>query len=363
MIPRPVFIVLFVLLAADSSRAAGSIEFAQQIKPIFAAHCLKCHGETKPQGRLRLDTVAGVEDKLRAKPQLLVAGNPEDSLLYQRLILPADSPRHMPKGADPLPPDEIDLISEWIRQGAVLSAAAPSVPIERSAATKPVAVKPLLPEVTAAPPDAIDKLVAVGATVTPLFAGSNLLEVSFAGRSEPADDDDVALLTDVAEQVYTLNLADAKISAAGIAPLAALRNLNQLHFERSAISDDGLVHISKLGILQYLNLYDTEITDEGIAHLAGLKHLSRLYLWQSKVSYDAAMALEKSIPGLVVNLGFDHPVVARMRLTKELASATAAAEQAQQDLSKAQQAAETSAARVDEIEKQLEALAKPADGT
>ena len=80
-------------------------------------------------------------------------------------------------------------------------------------------------------------------------------------------------------------------------------------------------HLSKLEGLEYLNLYGTPITDANIRELTGLKHLARLYLWQTKVSYDAAMSLEKDIPGLEVNLGYDHPVIARNRLTKELESA------------------------------------------
>jgi hypothetical protein len=120
--------------------------------------------------------------------------------------------------------------------------------------------------------------------------------------------------------VYALNLAESKSTDGGLAPLAALKNLSALHLERSAVTDAGLAHVSGLANLQYLNLYGTAITDEGLKHLAGLKHLQRLYLWQTKASYDAAMAMEKEIPGLMVNLGYDHPVVMKMRLTKDLES-------------------------------------------
>jgi hypothetical protein len=102
--------------------------------------------------------------------------------------------------------------------------------------------------------------------------------------------------------------------------------------------------------------------------LAGLKHLQRLYLWQTKASYDAAMAMEKDIPGLIVNLGYDHPVVAKMRLTKELEQVKKQAEDAKAEQAKAEQAlegakknAEAVNARLTDIEKQLKEL-EPADG-
>src|SRR5262245_7782290 len=97
--------------------AEGAVDFERQIEPIFAAHCAKCHGAEKAQARLRLDTVAGIEEKLAAKPSLLVAGKPDESELYKRLLLPADSPKRMPKGADPLSQADIDLIGTWIQQG------------------------------------------------------------------------------------------------------------------------------------------------------------------------------------------------------------------------------------------------------
>ncbi len=41
--------------AADAPNAAN--DYDKIVKPFFAAHCLKCHGEIKPKGDLRLDTL------------------------------------------------------------------------------------------------------------------------------------------------------------------------------------------------------------------------------------------------------------------------------------------------------------------
>jgi mono/diheme cytochrome c family protein len=364
----------FFAASASIAVADGSIDFEQQIQPIFVKHCAKCHGEKKAQSKLRLDNVAGIEAKWQAEPELIVAGKPDESELYKRLVLPADSPKRMPKGADPLPQAQVELIANWIKQGAVLTVAAATTASTDTSATAPAEKKSLeklpLPEASAAPQSAIDKLTAAGARVMPLFAGSNLLEVSFAGRSEPAGDAEVALLADVAEQVYALNLADAKLSDSGLAPLADLKNLGWLHLERSNVTDAGLEPLAKLPRLEYLNLYGTGIGDAGLAHVAGLKHLARLYLWQTKVSYDRAMGLERDIPGLIVNLGFDHPEVVKHRLTGELESARKQAETAATEataaktrLEQAEKNKEATAARVTEIEKQLQNLTSPSDGS
>ena len=368
------------LAGAAAARADDKIDFTTQIQPIFVEHCAKCHGPEKTQGKMRLDTVAGIQQKMAADPKLLVPGEPDNSELYERITLPDKNPKRMPKMTDPLSKEAIELIGNWIKQGAVIpaaaavaapAAAAPAETTAESAAAAESAEKaeaPPLPEVAAAPQEAIDRLAAANAQVMPLFAGSSLLQVSFAHRDQPASDAEVALLAGVADQVYALDLAGSKVTDAGMASLAALKNLSALHLELSSISDEGLAHVAGLSGLQYLNLYGTGITDAGLKHLAGLRHLNKLYLWQTKVSYDAATALEKDTPGLIVNLGYNHPVVAKMRLTKEIEVAKKQAEDAKAEAAKVEQQfqaakknAEATSARVAEIEKELKALETPAD--
>jgi len=378
--------IVFGVLPAAAAMAEEKVDFAKQIQPILMESCSKCHGEKKASGKMRLHTAAALKEKWDADKKLITPGNPEKSEFYERLVLPADNPKRMPKKpAEPLAKDKIELIARWIKEGAVLPAVAaveakPQAEAKPAAEAKPQvaegkkeeAKKPAeipLPKVAAAPKEAVDKLTAAGAQAMPLFADSSLLQVSFAHRSTPAGDAEIALVAGVAEQVYALNLAESKPSDAGLAPLAGLKNLATLHLERSSITDAGLAHVAKLANLQYLNLYGTGITDAGLQQLKGLKNLRRLYLWQTKVSYDAAMGLEKEIPGLEVNLGYNHPVVMKMRLTKELTAAKKQAEEAKAEHTKAQQAleaakknADAAGAQVAEIEKQLKEAEAAASG-
>src|SRR4051812_26122905 len=362
-------LVLFEVGAA-SAAADDKVDFAKQIQPILTQSCGKCHGEKKAAAKLRLDSAASIKEKWDSQKDLLVAGEPDKSELYKRITLPTADKKRMPKGGDPLAQDKIDLIAKWIKEGAVLPvavavAAADSAktPAADAAAAPKKEEKPVeipLPKVGPAPKESIDKLTAAGAQVMPLFADSSLLTVSFAHRSEPAGDAEIALLAGVAEQCYALNLADSKPTDAGLAPLEGLKNLAELHLERSTITDAGLAHLKGLASLQYLNLFGTGVTDAAVPNLKGLKTLRRLYLWQTKINYDPAMGLEKDIPGLMVNLGYNHPVVMKMRLTKELEATKKQVEEAKADETKAQQAldaakknSEAVNARVADIEKQL----------
>src|SRR5688572_10823685 len=141
MIMRVIVAVGLLSAIALSAAAQDKVDFQTQILPIFTEHCIKCHGEKQASGKMRLHTPAGLKEKWDADKDLLVIGDAEKSELYQRLVLPADDKKRMPKMADPLPKEKIELIANWIKQGAVLPEAtavpATDKPAEPAAEEKP----------------------------------------------------------------------------------------------------------------------------------------------------------------------------------------------------------------------------------
>jgi hypothetical protein len=108
--------LLFALAASASPPAQGPINFAQTVRPLFLHHCLRCHGPDRQKAGLRLDRKDLALHGGKSGP-LLVAGKSSASLLLRRLTATAPEER-MPAGAEPLPPEEIELIRRWIDQGA-----------------------------------------------------------------------------------------------------------------------------------------------------------------------------------------------------------------------------------------------------
>ncbi len=165
---KRIFVLLAVVLVigVQSAWADEKVDFAKQIQPVLVEHCGKCHGEKRASAKMRLHTAAAIKEKWDAEKDLIVAGKPEESELYKRLVLPKDNKKRMPKGGEPLAKDQIDLIAKWIKEGAVLPlvAAVEAKPQAADAAKKeekPTEVP--LPKVAAAPKEAIDKLTAAGA--------------------------------------------------------------------------------------------------------------------------------------------------------------------------------------------------------
>ncbi len=86
---------------------------AQEVSAIFEQSCLICHG---PHGsfteQLIIQSSQGLIDS-----GVLIPGNPDNSIFYQRLIETAAEKR-MPLGQPPLPPAAIETIRQWIQAGA-----------------------------------------------------------------------------------------------------------------------------------------------------------------------------------------------------------------------------------------------------
>lgn len=104
--------------AAEPVRPQGP-DFLRDIRPIFKAHCFRCHGPGNNEGEFRLDRKP-LAMKGGETGQALVPGQAETSLLV-RLVKghgPGDT-RMPPEGEGrALRPDEIRLITEWINRGA-----------------------------------------------------------------------------------------------------------------------------------------------------------------------------------------------------------------------------------------------------
>lgn len=105
-----------LVMSAFSSLAADKVNFKTQVKPVLESACIGCHGPKKDKGGLRLDTkqaaFAGGDSG-----EAIVPGNPAKSSLYTLTALPEDHDDIMPP-SEPLDPTQMDVLKQWIEQGA-----------------------------------------------------------------------------------------------------------------------------------------------------------------------------------------------------------------------------------------------------
>ena len=108
---------LIILTFVLFSKPFSQVDYNSQIQPIFNTNCITCH-QYGGSATLNLTSFSGLING-GVSGSSIIAGDHENSLLYQRLILPVGSAGSMPPNV-PLSQSEIDLIAQWIDQGATL---------------------------------------------------------------------------------------------------------------------------------------------------------------------------------------------------------------------------------------------------
>ena len=111
------FVLPGCMLAQTVPAPSGVAYFETHIRPLLAANCYGCHSAKlpKPMGGLLLDSRAGMLRGGKSGVPVIVAGKPEESLLFAAVLGAKDL--RMPPGKT-LEPYEIEHLAEWIKMGA-----------------------------------------------------------------------------------------------------------------------------------------------------------------------------------------------------------------------------------------------------
>jgi mono/diheme cytochrome c family protein len=118
---------------------APAIDFGRQIRPILSENCFTCHGpdEGQRKAKLRLDTRDGALAALRGGGHAIVPGKPAESELLVR-VQSDDPDERMPpaKTNKRLTPQQVELLRQWVEQGAPYAQHWAFVPPQRAALPK-----------------------------------------------------------------------------------------------------------------------------------------------------------------------------------------------------------------------------------
>ena len=111
-----------LVVAADATsppEQPTKVDFARDVRPIFEAHCYKCHGPDDQEGGLRLNSRKSAMQGGDSGHTPIVPGMPEQSRLVE-LIAGKDPDLKMPPPdeAKPLSEAQVALLTRWIKEGA-----------------------------------------------------------------------------------------------------------------------------------------------------------------------------------------------------------------------------------------------------
>ena len=251
--------------------------YARHIHPIFDANCVVCHGAQKVKGNLRLDTydraMRGGEDGA-----VIIPGNPERSILWQRITLPPDHKKFMPsEGKPPLKPEQIAWIRAWILQGA-----SPELKSLAGIYVREEETLPQVPDYSGKMTEIAETARSAGVTLVPVSRnlGDGLI-LNTVDAGQKFGDAQLAGLAPFAPYIVEAELGRTAVTDGCLPTLAKFTHLRALHLEETAVTGAGLSSLTQLPQLSYLNLSGTQVTAAAIAPLTTMKNLRHLYLYNT----------------------------------------------------------------------------------
>jgi uncharacterized membrane protein/mono/diheme cytochrome c family protein len=264
--------------------------YAKHIYPIMDANCIGCHGEAKSKGGLQMDSYDLLMQGGQDGP-VVIAGEPDKSLLLQRVTLPLNHKKFMPaEGKPPLKPQDIAWIKAWIQQGAspqLKNLAGIYVPV----AEEPI---PQVADYSGKMAEIAQAARSAGVTLVPMsrnLGDGLILNTIDAGTK--FGDAQLASLMPFAPYIVEAELGRTSVTDACLPTLAQFKHMRAIHLEGTAITGAGLKQLTQLAQLRYLNLSETRVTEAAVAPLTSMKGLRHIYLYDTP-----AQPLSQPLPSL-----------------------------------------------------------------
>lgn len=112
-----IYLLLIAFFWSCQNSKDGEISFNLDVRPILNNKCLRCHGGVKASGEFSLLFEEDAFGPTQSGAPAIVRGNHSKSELYKRIVH-EDPELRMPFDAPPLTQKEIDVLVQWIDQGA-----------------------------------------------------------------------------------------------------------------------------------------------------------------------------------------------------------------------------------------------------
>ncbi|MDB5239468.1 MAG: cytochrome [Spirosoma sp.] len=287
-----------------------AVVFTNVIRPIIEQKCLSCHNPDKLKGQL---SFASVESILKGgkSGKLFVPGQPDSSLLMQRIHLPLDQKKHMPpSGKTQLTSQEIALLSLWVKGRAEFNKKVIDLPPRDSLrfmasalfkASEPVDEY----DFDAADDETIKKLNNDYRTIAPVAKGSPALAVNLYNKSAYKPEK-LAELSPIQEQVVYLSLNKLPVKDADLKQVSGFKNLQKLNLSFTDITGRGLTELTSLEQLKTLSLSGTKVQYADLQKLIGqFRGLKTLSLWNTELTTVQIAQLQKTNTKVQIIAGFD----------------------------------------------------------
>ena len=286
-----------------------ALVYKDVVQPIFQDKCVSCHNPGKAKGGLAL-----MDEKAILKGgkdgRLFIAGQPQISLLLQRIHLPEQEKKHMPPAGKPqLTADEEKLLYLWVKGNADFKQKVISLPAADSlrvlAATflKPAEEKVETYDFAPADAAVVKKLNNNYRVIYALAQESPALGVNIYNKSvyQPKVLEE---LSEIKKQVVSLDVSKMPVKDAELKTIAKFENLRTLILNFTDITGTTIKDLASLKYLRTLSLAGTKLNAKEATQISSLKSLNEIALWDSGLSDAEIAKLEQNNKNITFIKGF-----------------------------------------------------------
>ena len=298
----------------DTSRIKPESEllvFDDVLMPVFEAKCLGCHNDSRAKGEFSMTSMTQILKGGESGHPGVVAGIPDSSELYKRLVLPeGDDDRMPPEGKTPLTKPETDLVKTWIAQGADLNL---RVEVLRKDSVANAMVSHILPELkrykrrqqVARKKDELlrrsldtlarDLNISISRDTS---EGEGFYTVAMKFPPARLTNEQFMQLAPFGNAFSKMSLVSSGLEDDGLYHLGHMMNLKELYLQKTNIDGSGLIYLNNLKQLEVLNLSYTHVDDKSVLELLKIPSLREVYLFQTKATLDVVKAIQEYRPSL-----------------------------------------------------------------
>jgi len=284
--------------------------FDHVIKPVLERKCISCHNPDKMKGELVLTDSLSI-NKGGKSGKLFEMDNPEHSLLIKRIHLPVENKKHMPPaGKSQMTEDELLLLNQWIKTGAVfnkkVAALSPSDSL-RVLATAILTIQESNEEgydFAEADEQTIKRLNNNYRMVSHLAKESPALTVNLYNR-EAYSRKALEELKEIKTQVVSLELSKLPVTDADLEVVVGFENLRRLNLNYTDVSGKGLQSLIKLKHLKRLYLSGTRLDFGSVKQLLpSFRSLHTIAIWDVGLTADQIGQLQNTNTSITFLTGF-----------------------------------------------------------
>lgn len=293
--------------------------FEAFVEPVLEAKCQQCHNPQKHKGDLDMTTLDGLLQGGENGP-VWVAGDPDESEIIRRALLPLEDEDHMPpEGKPQLTQGELTLLEQWIGAGAdphsALADLQPTDSLYLLASQLLAASEeePAAPryEFDFADHDLLASLNNPYRTVMQETPNSPALDVNMYVR-HAYQRTQLTELQKIKRQIVSLNLAYLPVTDADMEVIGTFVNLERLNLNHTDITGATLHELRSCTQLRSLSLSSTQVDASLLQSLESLEGLQDVYIWNTALKEEDIQALRSTWPDIRFHTGYssdDAPLI------------------------------------------------------